>query len=180
MSPIALIGAGAVILLIGVGVGFLLGRRDTSRADDIQAELDTYRREVTDHFGRTAAHFQAIGAEYRKLYDHMATGEAALCDSTQGIAFKPAELLTEESAEPAPPQPRDYDIADSEAADRELPEIVSSEAIADADQQADETLETEPVIEPTDAELAETESVEELLAERELAADESDTEKTIH
>ena len=168
MSPIALVGAGALILLIGVGIGFLLGRRDTTRADNIQAELDTYRRDVTEHFGRTAAHFQAIGTEYRKLYDHMASGEAALCDSGQGVAFKPAELLTEDTAAPAPPQPRDYDIAEPVTADQELPEIVSTDAVV------------EPETEPSDAELKETEEVEDLLAERELAADDADTEKTIH
>ena len=176
MSPIALIGAGAVILLIGVGIGFLLGRRDTTRADDIQAELDTYRRDVTEHFGRTAAHFQAIGAEYRKLYDHMASGEAALCDTGQGVAFKPAELLTEETVEAAPPQPRDYDIAESESAEQELPEIISSDTVAEPDSD----LASETAKEPSDAELAETEAVEDLLAERELAADDADTEKTIH
>jgi uncharacterized membrane-anchored protein YhcB (DUF1043 family) len=168
MSPIALIGAGAVILLIGVGTGFLLGRRNATRADDIQAELDTYRRDVTEHFGRTAAHFRAIGAEYRKLYDHMAAGEAALCDTGQGLAFKPAELLTDESLEAVPPQPRDYDIADTDPGDQELPEIVGSEAVL------------EPDVEPTDAELAETEKVEDLLAERDLTADDPDAEKTIH
>jgi uncharacterized membrane-anchored protein YhcB (DUF1043 family) len=168
MSPIALIGAGVLILLIGVGAGFLLGRRDANRADDIQSELDTYRRDVTEHFGRTAAHFQAIGAEYRKLYDHMASGESALCDTGQGVAFKPAELLAEQNHEALPPQPRDYDIAESDTADRELPEIVSSEAVV------------EPETEPTDAELAKTEKVEDLLAERDLVADDPDTEKTIH
>lgn len=166
MSPIALIGVGALILLIGVGTGFLLGRRSTTRADDIQAELNAYRREVSEHFGKTAAHFQSIGAEYRKLYDHMASGEATLCDTGQGVAFKPAELLEDDAVDAAPPQPRDYDIADT--ADQELPEIVSSEPVVESD------------IEPSDVELAETETVEELLTERDLSADDPDSEKTIH
>ena len=174
MSPIALIGAGAVILLIGAGIGFLLGsvkgRRESARAEDLQTELSAYRRDVTAHFGETAAHFRAIGAEYRKLYEHMASGEAALCDAGQGIAFKPSELLTESTGEDEEPQPRDYDAAGSAEEDSELPEIVAGERTRDP----------MPDIEPTDAELAETESVEEMIADHEIVTGGTEAGKTIH
>jgi uncharacterized membrane-anchored protein YhcB (DUF1043 family) len=175
MSPIVLIGAGALILLVGVGLGYVLsgvkGQRDAAKADEVRQELDRYRQEVSEHFGKTAEHFQAIGAEYRKLYEHMASGEASLCEPGRPVAFTPPELLTEvtESAEPQPP--RDYEIAESDEAAGELPEIVANDPVQAAEPEA---------LEPTDQDLVDTEATEELLAEHELAADDPDAEKTLH
>jgi uncharacterized membrane-anchored protein YhcB (DUF1043 family) len=169
MSPIVLIGAGALILLIGAGLGYwianLQGQRDIAKADEVRAELNRYRRDVSEHFGKTATHFEAIGAEYRKLYDHMASGEAALCDSDRPVSFEPPERIAA-ATDMAPPQPRDYDIADAEVTDQELPEIVTSD-VADVE-------------EPTDRDLAETEAAEEIIAEHELVAEDAETEKTLH
>ena len=57
MSPIVLIGAGALILLVGVGLGYVLsgvkGQRDAAKADEVRQELDRYRQEVSEHFGKT-------------------------------------------------------------------------------------------------------------------------------
>ena len=176
MSPIVLIGAGALILLVGVGLGYVLsgvkGQRDAAKADEVRQELDRYRQEVSEHFGKTAEHFQAIGAEYRKLYEHMASGEASLCEPGRPVAFTPPELLTEvsESAEPQPP--RDYEISESEAPAQELPEIVANVAEAEAQEPTD--------LEPTDKELVDTEATEELLAEHDLAAEDTEAEKTLH
>ena len=176
MSPIVLIGAGALILLVGVGLGYVLsgvkGQRDAAKADEVRQELDRYRQEVSEHFGKTAEHFQAIGAEYRKLYEHMASGEASLCEPGRPVAFTPPELLTEvsESAEPQPP--RDYEISESEAPAQELPEIVANVAEPEAQELTDQ--------EPTDKELVDTEATEELLAEHDLAAEDTEAEKTLH
>jgi uncharacterized membrane-anchored protein YhcB (DUF1043 family) len=175
MSPIVLIGAGALILLVGVGLGYVLsgvkGQRDAAKADEVRQELDRYRQEVSEHFGKTAEHFQAIGAEYRKLYEHMASGEASLCEPGRPVAFTPPELLAEvaESADPQPP--RDYEIADSDETASELPEIVANESVSVGEPEA---------VEPTDQELVDTEATEELLAEHELAAEDPETEKTLH
>ena len=82
MSPIIIIGAGALILFIGVGLGYWFGnagrKQETAKAGEIQAELADYRRQVSEHFSATASHFEAIGDEYRKLYAHMASGAGAL------------------------------------------------------------------------------------------------------
>lgn len=175
MSPIVLIGFGALILLAGVGVGYYLaslrGRREAARADEIRDELDRYRQEVTEHFGKTAAHFQAIGVEYRKLYEHMASGEAALCESGKPVSFSPPELLADAAAATPPEPPRDYEITDSADAVTELPDIVASGRAA-AEAPAD--------LEPTDRELADTEAAEEFIAERELTQDDAEREKTLH
>ena len=84
MNAILLASAGVVVLLVGGGVGFWVGRSgiggSKARVEKAEAELDEYKRSVTEHFGQTAAHFQAIGKQYRELYDHMANGAQVLCE----------------------------------------------------------------------------------------------------
>lgn len=87
MNVILLASAGVVIFLVGGGVGFWVGRSgiggSKARVEKAEAELEKYRRSVTEHFGQTAAHFQAIGKQYRELYEHMANGAQALCESDE-------------------------------------------------------------------------------------------------
>ena len=106
MSPIILAGIGILLCGSGMGLGYWFAReREAAKAGDIQNELDDYRRQVTEHFGETAHHFQALGQQYQSLYRHMAKGADALCDTAQSdalldftaatapaieIAFKPA------------------------------------------------------------------------------------------
>ena len=74
----------AVGALLGAAGGYWLARRrarlDAAKAEDVQLRFDDYRRQVTEHFGRTAEHFQAIGEQYRELYEHMASGADTLFD----------------------------------------------------------------------------------------------------
>ena len=87
MNAILLASAGVVILLVGGGVGFWVGRSgiggSKARVEKAEAELEEYKRSVTEHFGQTAAHFQAIGKQYRELYEHMANGAQVLCESDE-------------------------------------------------------------------------------------------------
>ncbi|MEM7501504.1 MAG: DUF1043 family protein [Pseudomonadota bacterium] len=91
MNPLILVGVGALLLCLGLGLGYWLAqgqrKREASRADDVQAELDDYRREVTEHFGETAQRFQDLGEQYRSLMKHMATGANDLCDPTTSDAL---------------------------------------------------------------------------------------------
>ena len=91
MSPIILIGLGAVLFGLGVGLGILFTysqrKREATKVSDIQNELDEYRRHVSEHFGQTAQHFQMLGQQYQSLYEHMAEGAQALCDSAQSDAL---------------------------------------------------------------------------------------------
>ena len=84
MNAILLASAGVVILLVGGGVGFWIGRSgiggNKARVEKAEAELEEYKRSVTEHFGQTAAHFQAIGKQYRELYEHMTNGAQVLCE----------------------------------------------------------------------------------------------------
>lgn len=92
--------AGIAILLLGAGIGYWAARTrlgaQAAKADDVQRKFDAYRHDVTEHFGRTAEHFQAIGQQYRELYEHMASGADSLCDREtidRKLDFEPAAIL---------------------------------------------------------------------------------------
>ncbi len=176
MSPMVLIGSGALVLFAGVAIGLWLGSvyraRESAKSAEIQEELDRYRREVTDHFSVTAAHFQSIGEEYKKLYDHMATGVNALCDSAEQVGFIKLERHDGEprSVAEGDQAPRDYEISVPDDVDQELPEIIPGDA----------AMQDLPDIEPTDEELAQAEAAEELLVDPDLVVDDGKGEKTLH
>lgn len=137
-------GAGG-ILLAGIGIGFFISQlmigRKTAKADDVQQEFDEYRREVTRHFGRTAEHFQAIGQQYRELYEHMAVGADALCERDaidEKLSFKPAAILESAVVDSDPntqDAPRDY-AEDSTQVD-ETPGVESPDDVVRADDEPD-------------------------------------------
>ena len=97
----------AIICLAGGGLlGFLLGRgggKQKQRAEALEQEFEDYKRNVTEHFGKTAEHFQSIGRQYRELYEHMASGASSLCeeDDRTRLAF-PSLLTIEAVAETNP------------------------------------------------------------------------------
>ena len=146
MSPIILIGLGIVLLGLGVGLGLLIAHlqrnREAAKASDIQNELDEYRRQVKEHFGQTAQHFQMLGQQYQSLYEHMAEGAHALCDSKEAEALPgfaaaaPQALEKQDTEAEAPEQPevvRDYaPVEDSEPVVAESPEP-SAEITASAE-----------------------------------------------
>lgn len=79
-----LITAIAVAALLFGGIsGFFIGRAgrkgDQAKLSDVENEFSDYREQVTEHFAKTANHFQSIGQQYRELYEHMASGSEALC-----------------------------------------------------------------------------------------------------
>jgi uncharacterized membrane-anchored protein YhcB (DUF1043 family) len=78
-------------LVIGVLGGFAIARSGDSnrrKAADLQAQLDAanaelsdYRLSVTRHFSRTAELVDALAANSREIYRHLAEGSERLCDS---------------------------------------------------------------------------------------------------
>lgn len=131
MSETLLLVAGGVgILLAGVGIGYWLSSSRVqiriAEADEIRDKFDAYRRDVTEHFGRTAEHFQAIGEQYRELYEHLASGADSFCDVDtldEKLVYEPTAAIGATPARPeeAPSErPRDY--AEGEYADDE-PEV---------------------------------------------------------
>ena len=155
MNAILLASAGVVILLVGGGVGFWMGRSGVggskARVEKAEAELEDYKRSVTEHFGQTAAHFQAIGKQYRELYDHMANGAQALCEPDEAgkqllfapgaeaastiVDEPPAEAVAE--VEVRPPidyaeQPLEKEVSDAPEAAQEPADEQSTETAAEA------------------------------------------------
>ena len=77
-------------LLIGIIGGFFIARGSDSerrKAADLQEQLDLvntelgdYRNRVTSHFARTAELVDALAANSREIYKHLARGSENLCD----------------------------------------------------------------------------------------------------
>lgn len=127
-ETVYLIAGGAGLLLIGLGLGFwaahLRSGKQVAKAADVQKQFDDYRQSVTAHFGRTAEHFQAIGEQYRELYEHMASGADTLIDPQaleDKLTFVPTAAI--ESAgnddEPGTVTTATNDPAESRAEDAE-------------------------------------------------------------
>jgi uncharacterized membrane-anchored protein YhcB (DUF1043 family) len=174
MSSIVLIGAGAILLLIGVGLGLWWGshrrQQEAHKVTELEKELDDYRSQVTDHFRQTAEQFTAIGKEYRKLYEHMASGAAVLCDTGQlggRLSFPSAETLPKEVTTTALEGDKGEAVPPADFVPQESGEEPESEL---------PTLEAEP----SDEELRHTEALEEILTEHELARDLEEPAKTFH
>ena len=112
------LAVGIGCLLAGFGAGFWLSQnragKEAAKAEDVQKKFDDYRQNVTEHFGRTAEQFQAIGQQYRELYEHMASGAETFCDRKPdgSLAFEPAAQL-EADIEPPADAPRDYVAEDA-------------------------------------------------------------------
>ena len=150
MNAILLASAGMVVLLIGGGIGFWAGRSGVggskARVEKAEAELEDYKRNVTEHFGRTAEHFQAIGKQYRELYEHMASGAQVLCEPDEAgknLLFAPEADAVSADAEER--QPADY--AQQVAADDATDTTVATDTpdAPDAAVVADEPVEEQQV-----------------------------------
>lgn len=188
MNAVLLVSTAVVILLVGGGIGFWIGRSgiggSKARVDKAEAELEEYKRNVSQHFGQTAAHFQAIGKQYRELYDHMANGAEALCepdDAGAKLLFAPGadaastdlkEQAADTAREAEARSPRDYaeqPAAEEAANDREVPEEPTDETTADIAAEAEST-ETDVV----------DESVPEKTAESQTEAKDDKATRTLH
>ena len=114
-GTILFIAGGAGLLLVGLGLGFWLAQlrssKQIAKAADVQRQFDEYRKGVTEHFGRTAEHFQAIGQQYRELYEHMASGADTLIDQPaidEKLSFMPKTAIE---------APVDVDVDDAQDAE---------------------------------------------------------------
>jgi uncharacterized membrane-anchored protein YhcB (DUF1043 family) len=179
MSATVLVGIGVLLVFAGVGLGYWLGtigrNQEARKVSDLKSELDDYRQNVTDHFNVTAEKFQTIGNEYRKLYEHMASGAVALCHPDQSgeqLEFPSGELVgrdkadIEANAEMASDSPPvDFEVSEPEVAAKADAGMLDAEL---------------PEVEPTDEDLLETESTEELLAEQDPPREVTVEGKTYH
>jgi uncharacterized membrane-anchored protein YhcB (DUF1043 family) len=86
---IGLIGF-ALGLVFGAGAGTLL-RGNRKRVHELEEELagleqqfDDYRQQVTGHFRTTSELVQKMTDSYRDVYEHLASGSQALCQTKLG------------------------------------------------------------------------------------------------
>ena len=188
MNAILLASAGVVILLVGGGVGFWVGRSGVggskARVEKAEAELEEYKRSVTEHFGQTAAHFQAIGKQYRDLYEHMANGAQALCEADEAggqLLFAPgADAASTNVKEPAAES-----VVEAEARQPlDYAEQPIAEEVADASETAVEVVDEQLADVAAEAESAETDVTEgsatETAAEPQPEAESEAGKRTLH
>jgi uncharacterized membrane-anchored protein YhcB (DUF1043 family) len=153
MSETILMALGAVGFLgAGVGLGFWLSqaltRGESAKADEVQRQFDDYKQEVTQHFGRTAKHFKAIGREYRDLYEHMASGADSLCDREAfdvKLSFEPKAILESIAGDQPPQPPQDFAQADQLADQAPVSSATEIEAAAESEAEPASKPEAEPV-----------------------------------
>ena len=167
-------------LCIGIGLGFWLGKAqrgaDSAKLAEARAELEGYRARVTEHFSQSAAHFHAIGRQYRELYEHMAAGSDELCkQSDRGTPLhfpSPEAVAAIERRDTADSQPdagdshagasaavRPVDYAVDEAGEDDAPRVFGATSAPDPESSDDDRAEAdEPAAEePVAAESAQSE-----------------------
>ena len=100
-------------LALGGLAGYLLARRfgdSAQRAAELQKELDrareehaSYRRDVSDHFAKTAVAVNQLTESYRDVHQQLSEGARALCDNAAAetaLAFDQSRLIDAPAAEP--------------------------------------------------------------------------------
>lgn len=72
--------SGVVGLLLGCLIGIWLERRKQPDVDALKAEHANYRRDVENHFEKTAQLAHQMADTYRNMYQHLAQGAVSLCE----------------------------------------------------------------------------------------------------
>lgn len=88
ITNIEIVG-GAALLILGLGIGLLLGRRTSSQSQknrEVERKLDqilqdkkAYENEVVEHFTDTAKLLNSLTESYREVHNHLAKGASELC-----------------------------------------------------------------------------------------------------
>ena len=110
-SQTIIIIAGAALLVIGLGLGALLGRRSSpgaQRQRDLELKLDqmlqdkkSYEDEVVDHFTETAKLLNNLTERYRDVHNHLAKGANDLCLGRGPVSMERLEGSHDASEIPA-------------------------------------------------------------------------------
>jgi uncharacterized protein len=107
-----------LVVAVGIALGFSVGRLwpgSAARLTALQRERDAaredlriYREEVSRHFERTAVLFDKVTADYRGLYEHLATSARQLGairgESVDSRLARPEQRRLAEVAPPPEPQ----------------------------------------------------------------------------
>ena len=180
MNPVIFVGMGVVLFAVGIGVGYWVAygrhKRTARKVDEVQNELNNYRQSVTDHFGETAQHFQALGQQYQTLYKHLAKGSDSLCDPARSdnlIGFAAADVpaIAADGEQERTPLP---EVIEDAAAEEEI-EPVQADVAAESESTA------ELAEEPPVPDVAPEEPVlEQALADQVAASTPDRAERTVH
>lgn len=156
-----------LLVVAGVVIGIAVGRlsSDRQRIGKVEAERDAatqaladYRQQVTDHFQHTGELFDRITADYRSLYEHLASGATELCDVPRH------DVLQSEPERRRLTEPTETDAAaesETDAATKQAEETVSAMPEAAAPEEAkaseeatapEEATASEEAVEPKPAE----------------------------
>jgi len=97
-SSTFLIAAGAVLLLVGLAVGVLIGRRQSPselkyreterKLDQVLQDKKAYEDEVVEHFGETARLLNNLTENYRDVHNHLAQGASNLCPDDGPVSLE--------------------------------------------------------------------------------------------
>lgn len=113
----------ALGLMVGVVIGSLIvyaimrpkpGQKTVSQ---VQAELDDYKSQVSQHFSTTSELFKQMTGNYRSLYQHMATGATSLCDAdavAPELELAAAEMLPKKDHQTNPEATRIPETPDTD------------------------------------------------------------------
>lgn len=87
-----------VAALVSLFLGFLIGRfagGARKKADELAAELEAkkdevarYRKEVDEHFDKTATLFVSMAGSYKDLFEHLSSGYEKLSDQSARDVFR--------------------------------------------------------------------------------------------
>jgi hypothetical protein len=81
-TPWLLVMAGVLVGALLGGIGALIalrrGRNDPTSVRSLERELDSYRRDVADHYVETAKRVDALTHAYKAVYDHLEDGAVRL------------------------------------------------------------------------------------------------------
>ncbi len=99
------------------------------RLKELEAESQTYRAQVDEHFERTSDLFQEVTEKYRDLHDHLAQGATSLTRGAERLPSieLPAKALLEKERSPDAAMERSDDLADLAEPPQTPPEIASDE-----------------------------------------------------
>ena len=97
ISLYTLIALGAALLILGLGIGLLLGRRLSPagqkyreverKLDQVLQDKKVYEDEVVEHFTDTAKLLNNLTESYRDVHNHLAKGAATLCQGEGPVAL---------------------------------------------------------------------------------------------
>jgi uncharacterized membrane-anchored protein YhcB (DUF1043 family) len=127
---------GGAVFAAGVVAGSLIGRfgrGPQGRIRRLQQELraareehETYRRSVTEHFGRASEIFRDLTGTYASLYAHLAEGARALCsERIPSLRFQEALRLADRAEEPRADGSDDAEAFRATAEDRAAGELAA-------------------------------------------------------